>query len=260
MKVAIIVSYFEKIQSVYECDVQYPNIINCDTDQNFDIKKEFQRISQNLTNNEKHFTEFRLSNAPINELPENTFEDIIFNEIGIHRTENLTFIHTNAFIGPTANVTRSLTLTQTNKLSNNPTDNYDIYAAFSSLVNSETLVICLESNKSHEIPENAFSNNNDLLKNLNEIEFKGDFSISKINNNSFIGLPDLKTWVTFSFIPVEYISARAFDLLNASNYTMEISLQNCSLTESSFESGVFSGSQRTLMIDLSNSNYYFFYK
>ncbi len=259
MTVAIIVSYFEKIQSDYECDVQYPNVIICDTDQNFDIKEEFQRISLNLTNNEKHFTEFRLWNAPINELPENTFADITFNEIGIHKTQNLTFIHTNAFIGLTANITQRLSLTQTNKLSNNPPDN-DIFAAFSSLVNSESLVICLESNKSHEIPENAFSNNNNLLKNLIEIEFKGDFSISQISNNSLIGLPDLKTWVAFSFIPVQYISARAFDLPNASNNTMEISLQNCSLTESSFESGVFSGSQRPLIIDLSNENYYYFYK
>jgi hypothetical protein len=259
LTVAIIVSYIEKIQSDYECDVQYPNTVNCDTDQSFDIKEELQRISQNLTDSVKHFTEFRLSNAPINELPENTFADITFNEIGIHKTENLTFIHTNAFSGPTANVTQRVFLTQTNKLSNNPTDN-DIFAAFSSLVNSESLVICLESNKSHEIPENAFSNNNDPLKNLIEIEFKGDFSISKINNNAFIGLPDLKTWVVFSFIPVEYISAGAFDLPNASNNTMEISFQDCSLTESSFESGVFSGSQRPLMIDLSNSNYYYFYK
>ncbi len=165
----------------------------------------------------------------------------------------MTFINTNAFIGPTANITKKLILSETNELRNNP-PNYDLYAAFSSLTNLEYIEICLESFTSHEIPEQAFHEVNGPQNNLKEINFRGNYNISNIKDNAFYGLTNLSTWIHFAFLPVGYISSGAFDFQYPSEETLQIHLQNCFLTEYSFGNNVFSGSQRPLNIDLSKLN------
>ncbi len=222
----------------------------CDIDANFDIKQEFELISQIQPDSEKHFKKLLLYYASFTELPESAFADITFDEISIRETQNLTFINTKAFIGPTANVTKILTLSQRNQLRNNP-PNYDLYAAFSSLTNLESIDICLESYTSHEIPEKAFRQIYGPQNNLKEINFRGDYNISNINDNAFYELTNLSAWIHFGFLPVGYISSGAFDFESPSEETLQIHLQNCFLTEYSFGNNVFSGSQRPLNIDLS---------
>jgi hypothetical protein len=141
-------------------------------------------------------------------------------------------------------------------LRNNP-PNY-IYQAFTSLPNLESIAISLEIEKSHEIPENAFYRTNSRQNFLNEIALKGEFSLKVIKNYAFYGLIHNKLSLTFDYIPIEYISSRAFDLEKYSEGVIDIYLKNCSLTESSIENNVFRGSKRRLNIDLSKKNSFWF--
>ncbi len=234
----------------YKCEVKYPELINCNTHHYFDLSKEFQRISKIQRRDEENFEELLLFNTQIDILNENTFSNITFKQISIQETKKLTYIHTNAFSGPTLNTTRKLYITGTNKLRNNP-PNYDIYQAFTSLPNLESIAISLETETSHEMPENAFYRTNSRQNFLNEIVFKGEFSLKAMKNYAFYGLTHNKLSVTFDYIPIEYISSRAFDLEKYSEGVIDIYLKNCSLTESCFGNNVFSGSKRRLNIDLS---------
>ncbi len=145
--------------------------------------------------------------------------------------------------------------TKTNNLRNNP-PNY-IYQAFTSLPNLESIAISLETETSHEIPENAFFRTNSRQNFLNEIVFEEEFSLKAIKNYAFYGLTHNKLSLTFDYIPVEYIYSRAFDLEKHSDGVIDIYLNNCSLTELSFENNVFSGSKRRLNIDLSKKKKFF---
>ncbi len=99
------------------------------------MKQEFENISNNLDVSNKAFDEFNL-NAPIDEILENVFIDIKFKFIIIINS-NFTRIHSNAFYG-TSNYAEGYWYYYwdfTSKLSNSP-PNYDLYEAFSSLVNA----------------------------------------------------------------------------------------------------------------------------
>jgi hypothetical protein len=234
------------------CEVNYPVDIICRTDQYFDIRAEFQRISNSQPSDQKHFQTLLIYYVPIVELPENAFYDITFDEIDLHEMYSLTTINTNAFNG-TSTTTQTLLLSETIALINNP-PNGDLYSAISSLTNLISVTIDLANNIAHEIPTDAFKQINGPQNNIEEIVFRGGFSISTISDRAFSAIPNLKNWIEFSFVPVFYISSQAFDFDQPSNDMLAIYLNGCGLNESSFDNNVFSGSQRPLYIDLGKNS------
>jgi hypothetical protein len=231
-----------------QCIIDGQRSVICRTNENFDIRQEFELISSTHPSDEKLFDQLIIYYLPVQQLPENTFFDLQFTQISIHETFNLTNIHTNAF-NSTSDATENLYLIGTKSLVNNPPD-YDLYAAISSLTNLKTVTINLNENMIHEIPENAFRNINGPQSNLEVIAFKGNFSISRINNNAFSAIPNLHRWILFSYIPIQSISASAFDFSQSSQDKLEIHLNGCGLNETSFDDNVFSGSQRPLFVNL----------
>jgi hypothetical protein len=67
--------------------------ISCGGTDFLNLKRIFENINQNLGENEKHFKQFSLGNAAINEIEENTFFEVTFDEISISYARNLTSIN-----------------------------------------------------------------------------------------------------------------------------------------------------------------------
>jgi hypothetical protein len=235
---------------VYKCVRKNSDELICDAqNQEFDIKAEFEYLSANLSESEKQFKTLDILNSEIVEIPENVFLDISFTSIEILNAQNLTRIHTNAFNNNTAyNLQQRFFIAKPSNLSNSPPD-YDLYKALSSLVNVADIEISL-ADGSHEIPDNAFQDINGPQNNLKYLVFNYDnYRISRIGNQSFASLPSL-TFLTFSQIPIDYITAQSFDLNLASNDSLTINLNRCGISDDHIENGVFANAKRPLNIDL----------
>jgi hypothetical protein len=74
-----------------------PNFLdmNCDRNENIDLKQVFIKLSINLEN--KNFGTFSLNNTAVIEIPENGFGNITFQSIEVKDAYNLSLIHKNAF-------------------------------------------------------------------------------------------------------------------------------------------------------------------
>ena len=118
-------------QSLKPCTI-YPNelVIWCGGKTDINLKTMFHNLSNQLSDNEKHFKKFYLNNTYIKVLEENTFSDIIFDTILIEGCDNLTDIERYAFNG-TYFVTKNFTLSDNLGLKLDET----IYDTMSSFVN-----------------------------------------------------------------------------------------------------------------------------
>ncbi len=219
--------------------------ITCDSAEKLDLKKEFQILSNSLSPNKKSFDHFYL-NAPIDEIPENVFIDIKFKLICIINS-NFTRIHSNAFESTAVYTTLYSDISENSKLSNSPPD-YDIYKAFSSLVNLEELQINLDGDVVHDVPDNAF-NKFGQLNFLKSIEFKGNYEISRIGNFVFKNTPKL-TNIYYSIKAIHSISSHAFDFSYYQPVTIHI--KSTQINESCLETGIFQGSAVDLYLRLGN--------
>jgi hypothetical protein len=104
-----------------------------------------------LGENEKHFKQFSWGNAAINEIEENTFFEVTFDEISISYARNLTSINWHAFTS-TDLVTKVIEIYFTPIINSPP--NYDIFLMLSSFINLEKLLI--NRTQISEIPSYAF--------------------------------------------------------------------------------------------------------
>ncbi len=107
-----------------------------------------------------------MNNTAIEELPENTFEDINFDKITIMNAFNLSLIHTNAFT-TTEKSLKEVFISNTS-LKNSPPI-HDIFRAISSMVNIEGFYIF--NPLIEEIPDNAFRPVNGSQNDLKNIGF-----------------------------------------------------------------------------------------
>jgi hypothetical protein len=230
------------------CFVDWPEKITCESNKILDLKQEFLNISGFLEDDRKKFQYFYLK-APIDELKENVFIDIKF--INIKIDSNIIRIHSNAFKS-TAMYTFSYEDTShfNSRLRNSPPD-YDLYAAFSSLIKAESIQIILDHNFKNEIPDYAFKKINIPQIALEEIVFEGD--ISKIGNYAFWELTNLR-FLGFNVKSVEFITSHAFDFKFSH---VNINLNMTQLNEGCFETGIFSSALYNPNLNLSNVVLYF---
>jgi hypothetical protein len=250
---------FNKDERQCNCQINSPIEVICRCDGSyFDIRKEFEQISENLTeNNEKHFQSFNLFSAKFEEFPENSFKDITFDYISVINPINLSRINTNAFNNTASKIKRFYLWGDNLGLVNDPSNN-DLWQAFSSLINLEYLALTLGNGTVHEIPDYAFKVTNGPLNHLIQIDFMTDnwfgYNISKIGDYAFFELPNLQNWIVFTGIPIAKISSHAFDFKFSHNSSLRIDLSHCNLNEYSFESKAFSDAKRPLYLNLSIIN------
>ncbi len=220
------------------CDT---DIISCGGSESITLKTIFHELSPKLEKEKKHFQEFHLNNKAIEELPENTFEDITFDKIEIRDAFNLSLIHTNAFTGTEKNL-KELLISNTS-LKNSPPI-HDIFRAISSMVNIERFYIF--NSLIEEIPDNAFIPVNGSQNNLKDIGLYQN-KITKIGNNAFkhfnyllsLGLEQNK---------LDHISENAFSFETFNDNIFGLFLYNNSINSSSFESGAFDNLNRPTAI------------
>jgi hypothetical protein len=141
-------------------------------------------------------------------------------------------------------------------LRNSPPD-YDLYDAFSSLVNLDWLTISLDSDTVHEIPDYAFGKSNQP-KYLSEIYIHGNGVISRIGNYAFYNLPSIR-FIFLSSNSIQYISAHAFDLQFSNDDRLYIYLTGAQLDENCLESGVFQSPLWKIYLSLSIDTIIYFY-
>ena len=192
----------ESLMSPCSCKVLlgYIEVIKCPGISTNELVNVFDSLSRNLNGNQKHFYSLRVSYGAIDELMENTFKDITFDEITISDCENLTTIHDNAFNG-TELVTKRMTFL------NNPVlkfENKSIFYILSKFINIEDISLN-GKDQINEIASNAFRYNpmNKLLT------LRLIWSFTKIESNAFSTLNNL-TQIRLVANHFESISENAF--------------------------------------------------
>ena len=250
MLVLVIIQSFNGVSSecpapaLFKPCVCKDNGIICGGHSDIDLVNIFQTLEKNLKKSEKHFDSLYLNNTSINELKENTFKDITFDQIRIEDCNNLSKIHINAFL-ETDLVTSILILHSNPALSS--TDN-SIFNVFSKFVNLEELV--LEYNNITEIPSNAFQRITGYQKKLESLTFCGK-SFKKIGSRPFSLLKGLRTIMIFG-TSLSYIPEYAFDFENDSDQQLKINFAgNKFLNGSSFQQDSLSHFKRPVHLDLS---------
>jgi hypothetical protein len=236
-----------RILSVYCEDCPNPQIfkpcecissnIYCSGNETLQLKDIFHRMSIGLDKDKKHFKEFYLDNTAINELPENTFEDITFDSIKIQNAKNLSLIHTLAFSA--SNLYLKRFFVSNSSIKNSP-PNHNIFTAISSMVGLEYLFII--NSLIDEIPENAFRLSKDQQKNLSEIYLFSN-KIRKVGDNAFQDLISLKE-LDLHNNTIDHISGKSFNFRESSEKITRIFLNGCLLNSSSFEIGAFDNLNR----------------
>jgi hypothetical protein len=214
------------------------------------LKNIFHNLSTVLKSDKKHLKSFFLNNTEINELPENVFEDIIFETITIRDTKKLTKIHTKAF-AKTESYIKDFYVYNTSLKSSAP--DHDLFTALSSMANLETIFIT--SSMIEEIPDNAFRPLNGPQNNLYDIGLEHN-QIKKFGNNAFENLHFLNG-LDLDHNNVNHISKDAFSFNTTSKDTFDLYLQNLTLNSSSFEKGAFSNLNRPTILHF---NYGYQYK
>ncbi len=232
-----------------KCDVNYYN---------FNIRAEFEYLSQTLSEDKKKFEKLIINKILIEEIPENVFQDISFNNVEIFNVPYLERIHTNAFNNITAfNLREKFYISSPHQLRNYPPE-YDFWKAFSSLVFIKDIEISFDRG-SQEIPDNAFEPINGMLNDLQFIKLykehfdASDYHIIRIGNNAFSKIPNLSVLV-FENIWISNISAKAFDFETSSTQPLNITFDRCLLRETDFKKGVFSDAKRPLNLHFSTSS------
>jgi hypothetical protein len=217
------------------------------------LKQAFINISNNLDADKKKFDQFFLF-RPTDEIPENAFIDIQFEQLTL--SFSFTQIHSNAF-NSTWNITRDINESSGDSyLCNNPPD-YDFYKAFSSLVNLVTVVINLGRDAIHKIPDYAFNNSRQIYLEIFVIDgsFCENCSISRVGDYVFYKLPSMR-FIYINDIPIQTISAHAFDFENSSDTITLIDLSSSQLDENCLETGVFQSPSTIMKLVLSIDQYF----
>jgi hypothetical protein len=216
--------------------------IECSGTTDYSLKHIFQNLSKTLSDREKHFHAFTLSNAATTQLPENLFENITFDRINLN-SDSLIRINTHTFESINSYIRGFENLSP--HLQNDPPNN-DLFTALSSMNNLGFIIM----NKANipEIPSNAF---NGTQHNLATIKFH-NWNLTKIGDKVFSTLSKL-SWISLRYNNLTHISAQAFDMRDKSSDILTIDLQNNQLNDTSFEIGAFLNTQRPTHLLLSEN-------
>ena len=234
---------------ILSCDVnKTTRVVTCKDQGN--LAEQFRQLSAGLSDDWKLLNRVDIK-YPIVTIPSNVFHDLSFYNIMIYNSTNLERIHNNCFQS-TRKVTKRFVFSQTfvSKLVNDPPV-YDLYKAISSLVNLEQVFINLGSHMIHEVPDRALQRTAfEQQKNLKFVEWYGYFTISRIGSDVFTDLPNVEQ-IVFKFVHVQQIDKNAFRMpKNDHAKRMNITFLNTSLTEKSFEPGVFANMGRPVLLNL----------
>lgn len=219
-------------------------IIYCGGNESINLKIIFNHLSQESTDEKKHFKQFHLNNTAITELQEIAFSDITFDEIVIENATNLTLINTNA-LTETNLITKTVDIQNTPIINSPP--NHDIYHVLSLLKNIEYINIV--GTQITEIPSYAF-------KPLNGYQYKLKTAaiwlspITKLGEYAYYYL-DSVNHITVSRSLIDYIPSHAFELRQESKEKIDIFLDNNhKLNGSSFGTDAFLNIRRPAIIHL----------
>jgi hypothetical protein len=188
----------------------------------------FQKIDQELADNQKSFKKFYLNNTAITELEENTFFEITFEEINITDAKNLEMINTLAFSSNNM-ITKILFIKNCPIVYAPP--NYDIFFSISLMLNIESVII--ENTNLTKIPSNAFRPVNGVQNKLWQLYIHDSSSIREIGNYPFYYLPNLRD-LSIESTSIDFIPPNAFHLKKEFNETITIWLDWLKLNGSSF--------------------------
>lgn len=161
---------------------------------------------------------------------------------------NLTSINTRAF---TESSSTLKLLSLQNVTLNSITYNNNVFAAISSLLNVEYIIISFDPKSNiTSIPENAFQQISGVQSNLRRIDVWGSFNT--IGVNAFYDVPNLEI-IRLSGNQINYIPSGAFDFRQSSNSRLNVDLSYNQLNQTSFQVGLFLNPKRPLYIDLSGN-------
>ncbi len=204
------------------------NEISCGGNDLLNLKHMFQKIDQELDDNQKSFNKFYLNNTAIIELEENTFSEITFEEINITDAENLKLINTLAFSSNNMIIKRLV-------IKNCPIvyapPNYDIFFSISLMLNIESVII--ENTTLTKIPSNAFRPVNGVQNKLSQLYIHQSSSISEIGNYPFYYLSNLSD-LSIEMTSIDFIPSNAFHFKKEFNQNITIWLDGLKLNSSSF--------------------------
>ena len=195
--------------------VKKDNAIYCRGTTAFDLKGVLRNFSKQLSENEKHFKSFSLSNPFIKELVDNVFDGLTFDEINIGGCSSLKRIKRDAF-NNTELVTKKIYIGENRILSS--TLNNSIFEILSSFPSIETFNV-YNNDLITEIPSNAFQPINGYQNNLKTLYLAGEFT--KIGSNSFYNLNNL-TLLSFYNARFKSIPDNAFAFKHKSNVKLSI--------------------------------------
>ena len=222
--------------------------INCSsTTQELDIKSEFQRISSESWARTYPFF-YWTANLTQGVLPEEVFSGLRLVDVRF-LSNNLKRIHSSAFEGMLAGSVESWIHQGKSQLRNYQSTAYDLFEAFSGLRELQNLSISLDSEGSHDIPDNAFESNqwNQLI----QITFTGNFSVSRIGSQLIYSLPKSFSKINFEGVSIELISENAFQTQSCSGcQPIYVGLEWSRLSENRVQSGAFDSSGRALHLHL----------
>ncbi len=190
--------------------------IICKGNEILNLKQVFQTLSRVMAKNEKHFKGFELMQTNLEELEENTFYDITFDEIMISFNKHLRHINTKAF-GVTSNMTTKLVVFETPVENSAP--NHDFFQALNTMrslkeINFKDLNIT-------EIPANAFRPAVGFLNNLTSLSMKG---FKKLRSDLLFELNNLEV-IDLTNGEFKTIPTNAFRFKTPSNKTLRIGLK-----------------------------------
>jgi hypothetical protein len=171
-------------------------------------------------------------NKLIEELEDNVFGNITFDNIIIVHSDNFRRISADAFKS-SVDTLESFTKVGISRIGEN-SNGYEFFKAMSFLNNLNR--IQLQLHKIPAIPPNAF--NNPKQTKLETIDFNSNTrligAVKSIGNNAFSALTNLK-FLNLYRLEIDHIPKHAFDFNIPSNQTLNINLGDNPLNGSSFE-------------------------
>ena len=215
--------------------------ISCSGTTPIDIEAIFHKLGLSLTKEEKRFHSFNLNNTSVSHLKENTFKDIVFDEIHIHDCNNLTVINENAFV-QTSLVTKKVSIFLNPKLTS---PGNSIFRLLSKFVLAENIL--LSYGNITEIPDEAFKPVVGYQDNLHFVTIYGQ-SISKLGHRAFSSLRNIRS-IEIGNTSIHTIPDGAFEFEESTNTTLYVQLKyNRLIDGSSFTNGSLSNIKRPVNI------------
>jgi hypothetical protein len=223
-------------------------VILCGGNQYYNLKHLFESLSNELTDDKKHFKRFYFNNTAITELKENTFYDLTFDEIYFESASNLTTINTHTFTA--TNLVTKRFETQYTPIAN-PLPDSDIFKILSFMIKIE--YIRLDNTKITEIPSYAFRPLLGYQNNLRYLYIRSRTGgIQKVANYVFY---DLNSMLELSLDQnmIDFIPSNAFHFRKESKINLNLYLSANHLNGSSFESNAFNNIKRPTILNLEDN-------